>query len=82
MAREPTAADALAARRPLPLAQLFRRALNTKTPLDRHQAAYYLCEAALKLLGCAAVVAYADCPDSYSRSARQTVDRPACPRRQ
>jgi hypothetical protein len=36
---------------PLPLAQLYRRALNAKTPLERHQATYYLWEAALKLLG-------------------------------
>jgi WD40 repeat protein/serine/threonine protein kinase/tetratricopeptide (TPR) repeat protein len=49
----------LVRRLPLPLARLYRRAHNAKTPLDRHQAAYYLWEAALKLLGSAAVVTYA-----------------------
>jgi serine/threonine protein kinase len=34
---------------PLPLAQLYRRAVNAKTALDRHHNAYYLAEAALKL---------------------------------
>ena len=47
-------------RLPLPLAQLYRRAHNAKTPLDRHQAAYYLWEASLKLLGSVAIVAYAE----------------------
>jgi len=36
----------------LPLAQLYRRAVNAKTPLDRHHHAYYLAEAALKLTAC------------------------------
>jgi serine/threonine protein kinase len=48
---------------PLPLAQLCRRAHNAKTPLERHQAAYYLWEASLKLLASVAVVAYADLSD-------------------
>jgi hypothetical protein len=43
-------------RLPLPLAQLYRRAHNAKTPLERHNAAFYLWEAALKLLGSVAVV--------------------------
>ena len=47
-------------RLPLPLARLYRRAHNAKTPLDRHQAAYYLWEASLKLLGSVAIVAYAE----------------------
>src|SRR5262245_37616124 len=51
----------LLARLPLPLAQLYRRAHNAKTDLDRHNAAYCLWEAALKLLGSAAVASYADC---------------------
>ncbi len=55
--------DDLLRRLPLPLAQLYRRALNAKTALDRHLAAFYLWEAALKLLGCAAVAAYARRPD-------------------
>jgi len=42
-----------------PLVKLIRRAQNAKTPLDRHQDAYYLWEAALKLLGSVAVVEYA-----------------------
>ena len=48
------------ARLPLPLAQLYRRARNGKTPLDRHLTAYYLWEASLKLLGSVAIVAYAE----------------------
>ena len=50
----------LARRLPLPLAQLYRRAHNAKTPLDRHNAAYCLWEAALKLLGSVAIVAHAE----------------------
>ncbi len=50
----------LVRRLPLPLAQLYRRAHNAKTPLDRHNAAYCLWEAALKLLGSVAIVAYAE----------------------
>jgi serine/threonine protein kinase/Flp pilus assembly protein TadD len=52
--------DALAQRLPLPLAQLYRRAFNAKTARDRHDTAYYLWEAALKLLGSVAVAAYAE----------------------
>jgi hypothetical protein len=51
---------ALIPRLPLPLAQLLRRAHNAKTPLERHLTAYYLWECALKLLGSAAVVDYAE----------------------
>src|SRR3954447_1026853 len=47
-------------RLPTPLAQLYRRAHNAKTPLDRHNAAYCLWEAALKLLGSVAIVAHAE----------------------
>jgi hypothetical protein len=50
--------DPLLRSSPLPVAQLHRRALNAKTPLERHQAAYYLWEASLKLLGSVAVVEY------------------------
>jgi WD40 repeat protein/serine/threonine protein kinase len=49
----------LARRLPLPLAQLYRRAHNAKTPLERHLTAFYLWEAALKLLGSAAIAEYA-----------------------
>src|SRR5947209_15880331 len=51
--------EALLRRLPLPLAKLYRHAANAKAPLDRHQAAYFLWEAALKLLGSVAVVTYA-----------------------
>jgi WD40 repeat protein/serine/threonine protein kinase/tetratricopeptide (TPR) repeat protein len=52
--------EALVHRLPLPLAQLYRRAHNAKTALERHLTAFYLWEAALKLLAAAAVVAYAE----------------------
>jgi hypothetical protein len=52
----------LLARLPLPLAQLYRRAHNAKTALERHLSAFYLWEAALKLLGCTAVAVYATQP--------------------
>ena len=60
MIGETTFDDEVARRLPLPLAQLYRRAHNAKTDLERHNAAYYLWEAALKLLGAAAIVAYAE----------------------
>lgn len=47
-------------RLPLPLAQICRRAMNAKTPLERHLSSYFLWEAALKLLGSVAVVSYAE----------------------
>ncbi len=56
----PVPDDALASRLPLPLAQLYRRAHNAKEVRERHNAAYYLWETGLKLLGSAAVVAYAE----------------------
>jgi hypothetical protein len=51
--------DDLVHRLPLPLAQLYRRAHNAKSVLERHQTAFYLWEAALKLLGSVCVVQYA-----------------------
>jgi serine/threonine protein kinase len=51
--------DDLVQRLPLPLAQLYRRAHNSRTPQERHHAAYYLWEAALRLLGAVALVQYA-----------------------
>src|SRR6478672_6636296 len=51
--------DDLARRLPLPVAQLYRRAFNAKTPLERHLTAFYLWEAGLKLLASNAVVEYA-----------------------
>jgi serine/threonine protein kinase len=50
----------LVRRLPLPLAQLYRRAHNAKTPLERHLTAFYLWEAALKLLAATAIVEYAE----------------------
>ena len=47
-------------RLPLPLAQLYRRGHNAKSPLERHQAGYYLWEASLKLLGSVAIVEFAE----------------------
>ena len=44
---------------PLPLARMYRRASNAKTPLERHQAAYYLWEAGLKLLASVGIAEYA-----------------------
>src|SRR3954449_11957922 len=55
--------ESLVQRLPTPLVKLVRRARNAKTPLDRHQDAYYLWEAALKLLGSVAVVEYAQLGD-------------------
>jgi hypothetical protein len=64
---------------PLPLAQLYRRAHNAQTPLDRHLTAFYLWEASLKLLGCGAVVAYADGPEHDPQLAErlQNLARPS-----
>lgn len=52
--------EELIRRLPLGLAQLYRQAVNAKTALDRHNEAYHLWEAALKLLGSVAVVTYAE----------------------
>jgi serine/threonine protein kinase len=54
--------DDLVRRLPLPLARLYRRACNAKSAFDRHQAAYFLWEAALRLLASAAVVRFAEHP--------------------
>jgi hypothetical protein len=48
---------------PLPLAQLYRQAQNAGSALERHQAAWFLWEAALKLLSYTAVVEYAQRSD-------------------
>ena len=55
----PSIDESLLNRLPLPLAQVFRRALNAKTPLEQHLSALYLAEVGLKLLASAAVVEYA-----------------------
>ena len=79
MTGETTFDDDLARRLPLPLAQLYRRAHNAKTDLDRHNAAYCLWEAALKLLGSAAIVAYAERgePAPELRERLENLARPA-----
>src|SRR5206468_8077807 len=71
--------EELVRRLPLPLAQLYRRALNAKTALERHQAAYYLWEAALKLLASVAVVEYAerDVHDPQLAERLQNLARPS-----
>ncbi len=45
----------LAVRLPLPLAQLYRRSYNAKSEIERHDAAFYMMEAAIRLLGSASV---------------------------
>jgi len=50
--------ELLVQRLPLALTQLYRRAQNAKSAPDRHFAAYYLWEAALKLLGSVCVAEY------------------------
>src|SRR5947209_2618163 len=62
MSRPPLVDAQLIAGLPLPLAQLYRRACNAKGPLERHLAAFYLWEAALKLLASAALAVYAGRP--------------------
>lgn len=72
--------DALVNRLPLPLAQLYRRAHNAKSAPERHHAAYYLWEAALKLLGSSAVATFLDSgrtPDARLAETLQTLARPA-----
>lgn len=66
-------------RLPLPLAQLYRRAHNAKTPLEQHLAAFYLWEAALKLLASVAIVEYAERRDHDPKLAErlQCLARPA-----
>ena len=63
MRPEPPLNELLVQRLPLPLAQLYRRAHNAKAPLERHQAAYYLWEAGLKLTGSLVVREYAQLKD-------------------
>ncbi len=55
--------ESLVQRLPTPLVKLIRRAQNAKTPFDRHQDAYYLWEASLKLLASVTVVEYAELND-------------------
>jgi WD40 repeat protein/serine/threonine protein kinase len=71
--------EELVQRLPLPLAQLYRRAHNAKTPLERHNAAYFLWEASLKLIGAVAIVEYAEQPsdDATLNDYLKNVARPA-----
>jgi serine/threonine protein kinase len=71
--------EELLRRLPLPLAQLYRRAHNAKTPLERHLSAFYLWEASLKLLGCVAVAEYACYPtvDSEIAERLENLARPS-----
>ena len=70
--------EELARRLPLPLAQLYRRAHNAKSPSDQHNAAYYLWEAALKLIGSVAITAYAEIgrPDPKLNEKLKSLARP------
>ncbi len=79
MAHDLACDESLIQRLPLPLAQLYRRAHNAKTPLDRHLTAYYLWEATLKLLASAAVVEYAErrFHEPELAECRQNLARPA-----
>src|SRR4051794_572373 len=45
---------------PLPLAKLYRRAHNARSPLDRHQASFYLWEVSLRMLASSAIITYAE----------------------
>jgi formylglycine-generating enzyme required for sulfatase activity/serine/threonine protein kinase len=71
--------ETLIQRLPLPLAQLYRRAFNAKSALERHQAAFYLFEAGLKLLGSVCVVEYANLSehDPALAEALENLSRPA-----
>ena len=60
MSTKPSCDEDLIRRLPLPLARLYRRAHNAKTPLAQHLTAFYLWEAALKLFGSLAIVSYAE----------------------
>ena len=60
MSASPFIDETLVRRLPVPLARLYRRAHNAKTSSERHDTAFYLWEASLKLLSTTAVVTYAD----------------------
>ncbi len=71
--------ERLLAQLPLPLAQLYRRAHEVTLPLERHLVAFYLWEAALKLLAATAVVEYAtlDAPDPAIAERLHNLVRPS-----
>jgi WD40 repeat protein/serine/threonine protein kinase/Flp pilus assembly protein TadD len=60
MAYEHNVNETLIRQLPLPLAQLYRRAHNAKSPMEQHLTAFSLWEASLKLLSGVAVVEYAE----------------------
>ncbi len=71
--------EAVLRRLPLPLAQLYRRASNAATALERHQAFWYCWEAAIKLLGSSVVLEFAERPTSSAqhRERLQSLARPS-----
>src|SRR5438874_12902887 len=79
MAAHLSADKALLDRLPLPLAQLYRRALNAKSARDAHDFAFYLWEAALKLLTSAVIVSYQpdDPPDPKIAERLKNLARPS-----
>ena len=79
MADEAFINDQSLAKMPLPLAQLFRRALNAKTPLEQHLAAGRIAELGLKLLACGAIVEYLalDKPDPALDECLKNLARPS-----
>src|SRR5437868_2003964 len=79
MADPSAPAEELLRRLPLPLAQLYRRAHNAKTPRDAHDFAFYLWEAALKLLAASAAVSYKPdaTPDPRIAAALVNLARPS-----
>jgi serine/threonine protein kinase/tetratricopeptide (TPR) repeat protein len=71
--------DELALRLPLPVAQLYRRAHNAKSPLERHLTAFSVWEVGLKLLASVAIVEYARQPQTDPRLTQrlQNLSRPS-----
>jgi len=71
--------EALAQRLPLPLAQLYRRAHEAASALERHLVALYLWEASLKLLASVTVVEYAalENPDPAIAERLRNLARPS-----
>src|SRR5262249_9763005 len=63
--------EALLQRLPLSLAQIYRRAHNAKTALERHLTALSFWEATLKLLACVAVVEFAQHGEADSQLAEK-----------
>ncbi len=79
MASGSDSSEELIRRLPLPLAKLYRHAINAKSSLERHQAAYFLFEAGLKLLAVSAVASYAARPTDDPQITKQleSLSRPS-----